>query len=166
MYANCKIDIDKLRVLSVGVYLGDVRKNIFTPSWHLAHYLKIEDVKNIQELTEEEAKQYLQGYEIKTKKSGWVLLTYKNLPICFGKGVDGKLKNHYPKNLRNKLYIFNYYFYKNLNKFKKNTQIFLIFCKKLYVFLYYFNYFQTFPSILMPLKYMQFLPLKFVFQER
>ena len=100
IYANCKIDIDKLKVLSVGIYLGEVKKNNFVPSWHLAHCLTGKDAKFVQELSHQQAVDYIQGFEVETNFSGWTLLTYQNLPLCFGKGVDGKMKNHYPKNLR------------------------------------------------------------------
>jgi len=103
IYANCKIEIDKLRVLSVGIYLGEVKKNNFTPSWHLAHCIKSTDAKYVQNLSEDDAKKYISGEEIDTKNVGWTLLTYKDFSLSFGKGVDGKMKNHYPKNLRKKL---------------------------------------------------------------
>lgn len=104
LYANCKINIDKLKIVSVGLYLGEVRKDIFIPSWHLAHHLKKENAKLTEEISEEDAKKYIAGEEINTDiKTGWVLLTYKNLPLAFGKAVNGKIKNHYPKNIRKKL---------------------------------------------------------------
>lgn len=103
VYANCMVDIDKLKVLSIGIYLGEVKKNVFVPSWHLSHCLKSSQAKNVQELTQIECKKYIAGEEIDTKKVGWLLLTYHDLPIAFGKAVDGKIKNHYPKNYRKKL---------------------------------------------------------------
>ena len=103
LYANCKIDIDRLKIVSVGVYLGEVKKNNFVPSWHLAHCLKSSDAKFVQELTDFEAKKYIAGEEIETTNNGWTLLTYENLPLSFGKAVDGKMKNHYPKKLRKKM---------------------------------------------------------------
>ena len=31
---------------------------------------------------------------------GWTLATYQNMPLCWGKCVDGVFKNHLPKGLR------------------------------------------------------------------
>ena len=102
-YSNCKINLNGLKVNLAGLFLGEIRKNNFFPSLHLAHFLKPAQVKNLYELTDIEAKKYLEGHEIDSKlDDGWVLLTYKNLPLCFGKSVGKKIKNHYPKNLRKK----------------------------------------------------------------
>ena len=104
LYANCPFNLNGLKVLSAGLFLGEVRKNNFFPSLHLARFLKKDDVKNCIELSNEDTKKYIEGYELVTNNAdGWTLLFYKNLPICFGKCVQGKIKNHYPKYLRKKL---------------------------------------------------------------
>ena len=101
LYSNCPVDIDKLKVLNVGLLLGEFKKDNFVPSLHLAHSLKTTEFLQVQEISLDDAKKYLQGLEIDAKfESGWVLLSHKNLPICFGKCVNGKVKNHYPKMLR------------------------------------------------------------------
>ena len=102
LYANCKVCLDRLKILLAGVYLGEIKKGIFYPSYHLAHCLNMQDFKHVQNLSETDAKKYLEGYELDTNFAGWVLVAYQNLPLAFGKGVNGKLKNHYPKNLRKK----------------------------------------------------------------
>ncbi len=104
LYANCPIDIDKLKVVNAGLLLGEFKKDNFVPSLHLARSLSTDDFSNKIELTFEQTKKYLQGLEIETNfKNDWVMLTYKNFPICFGKVVNGKIKNHYPKQLRKSL---------------------------------------------------------------
>ena len=103
LYANCPLDIDKLKVVSAGLLLGEAKKGVFLPSWHLAHNLDKNDFANVQEVSKQDAISYLQGNEINSQQNGWILLTFHNLPLCFGKGVLGKVKNHYPKNLRKKL---------------------------------------------------------------
>lgn len=104
LYAGCPVDIDRIKVLNAGIFLGEFKKDIFIPSWHFAHTLEKDEFKSTLELTEAEAKQYIMGLEVDTNLSdGWVLLTYKSFPLCFGKVVAGKVKNHYPKYLRKQL---------------------------------------------------------------
>ncbi len=104
LYANCPIDIDKLKVLNASLFLGEFKKETFVPSLHLSHFLNADDFDQIQNLSLDETKKYLEGLELSTNhKDGWVLLLCNNLPISFGKCVNGKIKNHYPKNLRKKL---------------------------------------------------------------
>ena len=104
LYANCRINIDKLKVESAGLLLGEFKKNVFIPSFHLARSLKDFKTEHVQELSYESAKKYIEGFELQTNLSdGWALLTYKNFPISFGKCVNGEVKNHYPKNMRKKL---------------------------------------------------------------
>ena len=103
LYANCPLDIDRLKVVSPGLLLGEAKKGVFLPSWHLAHNLDQNDFVNVQEISKQDAISYLQGNEINSQQNGWILLTFHNLPLCFGKGVLGKVKNHYPKTLRKKL---------------------------------------------------------------
>lgn len=102
LYANCRINLKNIKVVSPGIFLGEFKKDIFIPSMHLARSLKPKDFNNVVELTKNETLQYMQGLEIfkADTKDDWVLLTYKDLPICFGKCVLGKIKNHYPKHLR------------------------------------------------------------------
>jgi NOL1/NOP2/fmu family ribosome biogenesis protein len=47
---------------------------------------------------------YLRGEEIDcdTDKSGWCAVCYEGVPLGGGKISSGKVKNHYPKGLRNK----------------------------------------------------------------
>ncbi|HAJ77447.1 MAG TPA: RNA methyltransferase [Clostridiales bacterium] len=104
IYANSTLDLNGLKVLSTGVYLGRCIKNIFTPSLHLSHFLKPEQCKRVFDITESDAKKYLEGYELITQiDDGWVLLTYGGISICFGKVSQKKIKNHYPKQLRKKI---------------------------------------------------------------
>ena len=94
-------DTKKLKVLRNGLHMGELKKNRFEPSHALSHYLTINDVKNIENLDQETAKEYLRGNTIKTDQSrGWVLVTVENIPLGWGKESNGILKNHYPKGLR------------------------------------------------------------------
>ncbi len=99
---NCP-DTKKLKVLRTGLHLGLLKKNRFEPSHAFSHYLTIDDVKNIENLSidDERSKEYLRGNTIKTDKSrGWVLVAIEGIPLGWGKESNGILKNHYPKGLR------------------------------------------------------------------
>lgn len=99
---NCP-DTKKLKVLRNGLHLGLLKKNRFEPSHAFSHYLTIDDVQNIEDLSinDDRTKEYLRGSTIKTDKSrGWVLVTIEGIPLGWGKETNGILKNHYPKGLR------------------------------------------------------------------
>lgn len=93
----------KLKVLRNGLHLGLLKKNRFEPSHAFSHYLTIDDVQNIEDLSinDDRTKEYLRGNTIKTDKSrGWVLVSIEGIPLGWGKESNGILKNHYPKGLR------------------------------------------------------------------
>lgn len=96
-------DVKKLKVLRYGLHIGVLKKNRFEPSHALSHYLKLEDVKHVENLNleEEHILNYLRGNTINTGQSrGWVLVAIEGIPIGWGKESNGVLKNHYPKGLR------------------------------------------------------------------
>ena len=96
-------DTKKLKVLRNGLHIGVLKKNRFEPSHAISHYLKINDVKYVEDLKidDERSKEYLRGNIIKTGKSrGWVLVAIEGIPLGWGKESNGILKNHYPKGLR------------------------------------------------------------------
>ncbi|WP_434797682.1 RsmF rRNA methyltransferase first C-terminal domain-containing protein [Terrisporobacter vanillatitrophus] len=99
---NCP-DTKKLKVLRNGLHLGLLKKNRFEPSHAFSHYLTIDDVQNVEDLSinDDRTKGYLRGNTIKTDKSrGWVLVSIEGIPLGWGKESNGILKNHYPKGLR------------------------------------------------------------------
>ena len=96
-------DTKKLKVLRYGLHLGMLKKNRFEPSHALSHYLKMEDVKNVENFSIQDNKilDYLRGNTIETGKSrGWVLVCVEGIGLGWGKESNGILKNHYPKGLR------------------------------------------------------------------
>ncbi len=92
-----------LHTLRAGVYFGEIDKNIFYPSHHLARYLRPRDFKQTLDLTFEDPRltRYLQGEEIHADvESGWILIAINGLSLGWGKASQGRIKNHYPKGLR------------------------------------------------------------------
>lgn len=100
---NNPIDLGKISILRNGLHLGSYEKNIFKPSFHLAHYL---DSNNSIPLTKEERDLYLKGEVIKKElnlKTGYYIVSFNGINLGYIKYVDGSLKNLYPKGLRHNI---------------------------------------------------------------
>ena len=90
-------------VVGYGVKLGTLAKNRIEP-FHQFFKAFGDQFKNKVELKDEkDIKNYLYGNEIEIDKntSGLVAVTYHGAVLGGGKAVQGKLKNYYPKGLRN-----------------------------------------------------------------
>ncbi len=93
-------DLKGMKVLRPGLHLGTDKKNRFEPSHALALALCTEQVTQTCETDEPE--QYLRGMTLVCDPAleGWTLVTYRGLPLGWGKAGRGVVKNHYPKGLR------------------------------------------------------------------
>jgi NOL1/NOP2/sun family putative RNA methylase len=92
-----------LHTLRAGVFLGEMKKDYFYPSHHLAHVLTNLDVKRWVNFRHDEQQliAYMRGEEIQVSLSeGWALVTVDGLSLGWGKISQGRMKNHYPKGLR------------------------------------------------------------------
>lgn len=96
------LDLRGLNVLSVGVLLGNINKDTFKPS-HTAFHSYPEIFKNKIEIDRGDCEKYLQGLELDTETNthGICVVTFKGIAIGGGKITNGRLKNYYPKELRN-----------------------------------------------------------------
>ena len=89
-----------------GVMAGEVRKGVFFPHHQLfSAYGRL--FKRQEALTKNDPRveKYLRGEEIEAvscKDSVFVALIYEGAPLGGGKASGGRIKNHYPKGLRNK----------------------------------------------------------------
>jgi NOL1/NOP2/sun family putative RNA methylase len=92
-------DFGRLRVIHPGVWLGLFKKDRFEPAHPLALFLKREDFLNRVSLPAEspELAAYLRGESIRSDVSGWAVVCVDGFPLGWGKGVQGILKNHYPR---------------------------------------------------------------------
>lgn len=94
-------NLNGIRVVRFGLELGTFQKNRFEPAHALSHYLKMEDINNIRNLTKEEALDYLKGMTVNNNGcNGWTLMCYEGNGLGFGKASGNVIKNHYPKGLR------------------------------------------------------------------
>ena len=93
------IDFGRLRVVHPGVWLGTFKKERFEPAHPLALFLKPGEAKNTLDLPVDgrELAAYLRGESIPADVKGWTLVTVSGFGIGWGKGVQGALKNHYPR---------------------------------------------------------------------
>ena len=88
-----------------GILVGEIRRGVLHPSHQIFSALGAL-FKNKLELAEGDPRleRYLAGEEIDAPDapSGWCVVTTMGAPLGGGKVSGGKLKNHYPKGLRNK----------------------------------------------------------------
>ena len=92
-------------VFMSGVMVGEIRGNMLIPSHQFfscyGHFFKSREMifKG-----EERIDKYLRGEEIEARFAahGWCAVLYEGVTVGGGKCSGGKIKNHYPKGLRNK----------------------------------------------------------------
>ena len=91
-------------VFMPGVLLGEVKKGNFFPH-HQFFSCYGNQFKLREELTkgDNRVEKYLRGEEIEAKSTGngWCAVTYEGVALGGGKISSGRVKNHYPKGLRN-----------------------------------------------------------------
>ena len=92
-------DFGRLRVVHQGVWLGTFKKGRFEPAHPLALFLKPGEAKNTLDLSPDgrELAAYLRGEGLECAAKGWTLVTVSGFGIGWGKGVQGMLKNHFPR---------------------------------------------------------------------
>ena len=96
----------KLRALRVGVEAGALLRGHGKARFAPAHslYMACSDAAARRvALSEEEAWRWLRGEELDSggAQNGWTAVTFDGFPLGMGKVSGGRLKNHYPKGLRN-----------------------------------------------------------------
>ncbi len=96
--------LDGLRILSVGVRLGEViyggKKARFESSHALVMAADRENIRSVVSLDETSARKYLRGEELPAEnEKGWCAVAYNGWPLGLAK-ASGTLKNHYPKSWR------------------------------------------------------------------
>ncbi len=92
-----------IKVLRVGVRLGEVRGERFEPNHSLAACLSPDECRRVLDLapTDERVDAYLRGEVIEGDlPNGWCLVCVAGYSLGLGKSVNGVIKNHLPKALR------------------------------------------------------------------
>ena len=100
------LPVPQRSLFMAGVMAGEVRKGVFFPHHQLfSAYGTL--FKRQEHLAPKDGRveQYLRGEEIEAvscKDSGYLAVIYEGAPLGGGKASSGRIKNHYPKGLRNK----------------------------------------------------------------
>lgn len=96
------LDIQNLRVIRAGLYLGMCKKGRFEPSHALALAFGKADFRNTLDFMPDapEMAAFLHGETIPCSLQGWVAVCVNGFPVGWGKASNGILKNHFPKSLR------------------------------------------------------------------
>ncbi|USS87181.1 RsmF rRNA methyltransferase first C-terminal domain-containing protein [Fructilactobacillus cliffordii] len=95
--------LNGLKVMRPGTPLGTLKKNRIEPSYGLAMVLNPEQVQRTIALSDDQWQKYVHGDIFATDQiqaKGWALLVYHQMPVGFGKVVNGTVKNFFPKGLR------------------------------------------------------------------
>lgn len=92
----------KLGIKTAGVKLGSIIREDLIPEHELAISNIISKALPSIEVDEETALQYLRRQDIKmdTAHKGWMLITYRQLPLGWIKVLQGRINNYYPKEWR------------------------------------------------------------------
>ena len=93
-------DLKGVKVIRQGLHLCRMGKNYVEPDHALAMALHPSDAALTREVTDEEALPLLTGETLPCEERGWLMFTYKNMPLGWGKASGGVAKNHIPKGLR------------------------------------------------------------------
>jgi len=99
------LDFRGLTILRPGLYLGEKRPGRFQPGQALALALTPNSVSSYLSLSLNDPLlgRYLHGEALPNEgPNGWVLVGIEEFPLGWGKRVQGLIKNHYPKELRNR----------------------------------------------------------------
>jgi NOL1/NOP2/fmu family ribosome biogenesis protein len=92
-------DFGRLRVVHPGVWLGLFKKDRFEPAHPMALFIKPNEIANGVTFASSspELRAYLRGESIPSEVTGWAVVCADEFPLGWGKGVQGILKNHYPR---------------------------------------------------------------------
>ena len=97
-------EMEKLHIVRGGIRAGTLKKGRFEPAHHLFMVYGAE-CTNCERLTlaDPRTEAWLRGEEIdaQTAQKGWCAVLVDGFPLGLGKASGGKIKNHYPKALRN-----------------------------------------------------------------
>jgi NOL1/NOP2/fmu family ribosome biogenesis protein len=97
-----RIDLSKLRINSLGMYLGEIKHNEIRLTIEGAQLVGPHAKKNVVELDDKEARLWLKGYDIEKEASvqGFVIMKHNNDFLGSGRCKEGKISNFVPKTRR------------------------------------------------------------------
>ena len=97
---DCAPDLKGIRIVRQGLHLCRMGKNYVEPDHALCMALHPSAAAAVREVADEETLPLLTGEVLPCDARGWLMFTYKNMPLGWGKASGGAAKNHIPKGLR------------------------------------------------------------------
>jgi NOL1/NOP2/fmu family ribosome biogenesis protein len=97
------LETGRLHLICYGLLLGEIRKGYFRPDHALALALRPEDMADAVNFAadSDELAAYWQGLDLPNAgPDGWLPVAVDGFVLGWGKRVNGRLKNHYPRGLR------------------------------------------------------------------
>lgn len=96
-------DFNGLNVLRAGVELAYLRPRRLEPTHGIFMSRPSTACREVVDFQPDDPDllAFLRGEEIPTTQRGYAAVCVNGVPVGFGKGSEGRLKNHYPKGLRN-----------------------------------------------------------------
>ena len=93
------LPLEKLKINSIGLYFGELKNNDLRLSIEGSQMIGIKAKKNVVELNNKQAMQWLKGQDIEIKGNyhGFVILKHNNDFLGTGKYKPGKVLNFVPK---------------------------------------------------------------------
>ena len=89
-----------IKIVRQGLHLCRMGKNYVEPDHALAMALHPSQVSLFREVADDETLPLLTGETLPCEEKGWLMFTYKKMPLGWGKASGGVAKNHIPKGLR------------------------------------------------------------------
>ncbi len=99
------LETGNLHLIRYGLLLGEIRKGHFRPNHALALALTPEKATESVNFAanSDEIAAYWQGLDLPSAEpNGWLLVAVDDFGLGWGKRVNGRIKNHYPRGLRRK----------------------------------------------------------------
>jgi NOL1/NOP2/sun family putative RNA methylase len=104
LVAEALPEFGNLRLVHPGVWFGNFKKDRFEPAHPLALHLRKVQTRRVLDLSagSRELAAYLRGETLACEGTpGWTLVCADGWPLGWGKSVQGRLKNHYPRGWQN-----------------------------------------------------------------
>ena len=93
-------DMHGIRIFRLGLHLGELRGKHVVPD-HAAAWAAAAAGIQHTDVYPEAALRYMAGETVEGAEKGWTVVRLDGIPLGWGKGNDGTVKNHLPKGLRN-----------------------------------------------------------------
>ena len=99
-----EIDLQKLRINSIGIYVGELRNDELRMSIEGAQIIGPQATKNVVKITREQLSQWLKGEDLEVdSENGFVILKCQKDFVGCGKASNGRILNFVPKARRVKV---------------------------------------------------------------